>query len=190
MKYLAFLAVFLALPMAAQVTCTPTSDGGCSLPSPLHITVKAGTSPTTVIHLTPAVSPYPCVYTGPNDIEICGQAGQVMVSTGGGFHNLVGATGATGPPGAAGPAGPQGNPGPSGQQGSQGIPGVAGQQGIAGAPGATGAQGPPGPAGTNGQGMAWPITITCATATAAKGGTGVPKFSVTQLRLSNCSLSN
>lgn len=66
-----------------------------------------------------------------------------------------------GPPGVQGPAGPQG------------IPGVS----------IVGPQGPPG------VGIAWPMTLTCATATAAKGGRGVPNFSVTQLRLANCVLS-
>lgn len=141
-------------------------SGPTTVPGPLIVTVPNGTSPTSIISLTPATAQYPCVYVGPSDIEFCGQDGTVTINSGSGWVNLVGAKGDKGDPGV-------------GTQGPQGIPGVS----------ITGPQGIPGIPGPPGQGISWPITITCATATAAKGGKGVPNFSVTTFRLANCSLS-
>lgn len=160
--------------------------GPTTVPGPLFVTVPAGSSPTAVIQLTPATDQFPCVYVGPSDIELCGQDGTVTVNNGSGWLNLAGAQGPPGANGIQGPAGSQGIAGPIGQTGTSGPVGATGAKGSTGL---TGATGPPGPAGSPGQGISWPITITCATATAAKGGKGVPNFSVTQMRLFNCSLS-
>lgn len=164
MKYFALLAIWFALPLAAQVSCTPTSDGGCSLPGPLHTLAQPGQSPTTVIQFTPATAEFPCVYAGTDDIELCGQDGSITVNSGSGWVL---------------PKGDKGDPGPQGIQGPQGPTGPQGVSGQA-------IIGPIGPQGPPGAGITWPLTMTCAAAASAKGGKGVPNWSVTNLKLTNC----
>jgi hypothetical protein len=79
-----------------------------------------------------------------------GNAGEVLVSSGGGapaWTPLSVLTGPTGPTGAQGPTGPQGVTGPTGQQGDAGP---TGPTGTTGATGPTGSTGPTGPTGTTG----------------------------------------
>lgn len=185
MKYLALLAIWFAIPLYAQVSCTPTPDGGCSLPGPLHTTSKPGQSPTTVIQLTPATPEFPCVYAGPSDIELCGQNGSITVNSGSGWILPKGDKGDQGIPGPKGDTGAQGIQGTAGNTGSQGPKGDKGDTGAQGVSGQSIA-GPIGPQGIQGLPGVVPKTFTCDTAIAAKGGTGVPKFSVTQLKLTNC----
>lgn len=173
MKYLLILvALFVTCPLFGQSPCTKSADGGTSCPSPIRSIPQAGESPTTVFEFTPATASFACpsIAAGDKTYVFCGQPGVGMtidIGDGNGYQSFKGPKGDTG---AQGPAGSQG------VQGPQGIPGAS-------ITGPIGSQGPPG------VGIAWPMTITCATATAAKGGRGVPNFSVTQLRLANCVLS-
>lgn len=173
MKYLAILAIWLAIPLAAFSQCSQASGGGTNCVSPVRSIAPPGTSTTTTIEFVPASTQWPCIAglaEKDKTYAFCGMPGigmTVDLGDGNGYVSLKGDKGDTG---------------------AQGIPGFTGLQGPAGPPGATGAQGPQGTPGAAGS-MQWPITITCQTATAAKGGTGVPKFNVTQLRLFNCAPS-
>lgn len=164
MKYLALILFCMTIPAFGQ-TCSTASDGGTACNGPLHVVSQPGKSPTTVIKFVQATPQFPCVYDG--DVELCGQNGQITIDSGSGW--VV-------------PIGPKGDTGAQGPIGPQGIQGLAGSQGV------QGPKGDPGPAGVSAS-INWPITLTCDSATAAKGGRGVPQFSVTQFKLTNCSPS-
>lgn len=193
MKYLALL-IFFSVPLFGQ--CVLSADGGTVCTGPLKVTAPVGGSPTGAQEFIPATAQHPCepgIAVKDGTYAMCGSAGAIVVDFGDGkgYVSLKGATGtqgAQGPPGVPGPqgfqgrtgnAGPQGNPGPKGDTGATGAQGPAGVSGqsIAGPIGPMGPQGLPGVV---------PKTFTCDTAIAGKGGTGVPKFSVTQLVLTNC----
>lgn len=209
MKKLALLAIWLALPLAAFSQCSVAPGGGTQCVSPLSTMVGPGQTPTTYYALTPATGANPCppgqaVKVG--RYFMCGQNNTITVDfgDGNGYVNLQGKQGPPGLAGAVGQAGPQGaagSQGPPGLQGTTGQAGPLGPSGPMGPSGLQGATGQQGPAGTSGPqgvpgatGPAWSPTghkfsLTCATAVAAKGGTGVPKFSVTNMVLTGCSIT-
>lgn len=217
MKRLALLAVWLALPLAAWSQCTTSPSGGSQCVSPLTLVTLAGKSPTTAIQFIPATTVNQCPPGQAITLGryfLCGQNKALTVDfgDGNGYVNLQGKQGPQGNPGsqgAQGPAGATGATGASGPQGNTGAAGAPGSQGLqgstgpAGAPGAQGPQGAPGPAGPSGNqgvqgvsgapGPAWSptghkFTLTCSTAIAAKGGKGVPNFSVTNLVQTGCTI--
>jgi hypothetical protein len=156
MKYLALLAIFLTLPLAAQ-QCTPVtvckaSDGGTTIQGPIH--TLPGTNATSYWEFTPATSAMPCPTIAQADktFVFCGQPGigmTVDLGDGNGYVSLKG---------------------PKGDKGDQGLVGQTGAQGPAWSP-----------AGQT-------FTIKCATFTAAKGGKGVPNFSVTNIVATGCTI--
>jgi len=82
-----------------------------------------------------------------------GNAGEVLVSSGGGapaWTPLAAITGPTGPTGPTGANGSNGATGPTGPTGANGSNGATGPTGPTGANGSNGATGPTGPTGANG----------------------------------------
>lgn len=200
MKYLALLAIWLAIPLAAFSQCSTAPTGGTQCVSPIRSTPPAGSSPTSLIEITPATAQWPCISglaAKDKAYVLCGNANTLFVDfgDGNGYVNLQGKQGVQGI---------QGPPGVNGTNGLNGTNGMASSVSVgttttlpAGSHASVTNSGsstnavfnfsiPAGQTGQSGSGMTWPISMTCATAVAAKGGTGVPKFSVTQLVLTNC----
>lgn len=166
----------------AQAGCAPDlTTGGTKCGTPVAFTPQPGKSPTSAWEFTVSTLTNPCDPTlAPKDNKavICVDmnAGFVIDRNDGKHFQPVSSS----------------IPGPKGDKGDQGIPGNTGMQGAAGPQGLQGIQGVPGTAGANGP--AWNPTghlynMTCTDVMSGKGGTGVPKFHVTNVVLTKCSIT-